>query len=146
MNQYLKMFEQMGPEGFSAGVAQLAPYFSTIDPLVTQLRPGYCEAVLKNQKKVHNHLGCIHAIAMCNAAELVGGIATEVSTPDGTRWIPEGMKVEYLVKAKTDLVVKCEAEDIDFTQTGKIDVPVAAYNDEGVKCFTALITMNVKTE
>ena len=144
MNQYLTMFEQMGPEGFSAGVAQLAPYFQSIDPLVTRVKPGYCEAILKNQKKVQNHLGCIHAIAMCNAAELVGGIATEVSTPDDTRWIPEGMKVEYLVKAKTDLIVKCEAEEIDFTQTGKIDVPVAAYNDEGVKCFTALITMNVK--
>lgn len=144
MSQYLQMFEKMGPEAFSAGVAQLAPYFQSIDPLVTEVKPGYCEAVLKNQKKVQNHLGCIHAIAMCNAAELVGGIATEVSTPDDTRWIPEGMKVEYLVKAKTDLLVKCEAEDIDFTQTGKIDVPVAAYNDEGVKCFTALITMNVK--
>ena len=144
MNQFLKMFEQMGPEGFSAGVAQLAPYFQSIDPLVTQVKPGYCEAILKNQKKVQNLLGCIHAIAMCNAAELVGGIATEVSTPDDTRWIPEGMTVEYLVKAKTDLVVKCEAGEIDFSQTGKIKVPVAAYNDEGVKCFTALITMNVK--
>ena len=144
MNQYLKMFEQMGGEGFSKGIATVAPYFESIDPLVTALRPGYCEMILKNQKKVQNHLGCIHAIAMCNAAELVGGVTTEVSTPEGTRWIPEGMSVKYLVKAKTDLVVKCEAGDIDFTQDGKIDVPVAAYNDEGVKCFTALITMNVK--
>ena len=138
------MFESMGPEGFSKAIEQVAPYFSTIDPLVRDLRPGYCEVLMKNQKKIHNHLGCIHAIAMCNAAELVGGMATEVSTPEGTRWIPEGMSVQYLVKAKTDLVIKCEAENVDFTQEGKIEVPVAAYNDEGVTCFTALITMNVK--
>ena len=144
MSQYLPMFESMGPEGFSKAIEQVAPYFSTIDPLVRDLRPGYCEVLMKNQKKIHNHLGCIHAIAMCNAAELVGGMATEVSTPEGTRWIPEGMSVQYLVKAKTDLVIKCEAENVDFTQEGKIEVPVAAYNDEGVTCFTALITMNVK--
>lgn len=144
MSQYLPMFESMGPEGFSKAIEHVAPYFSTIDPLVRELRHGYCEVLMKNQKKIHNHLGCIHAIAMCNAAELVGGMATEVSTPEGTRWIPEGMSVQYLVKAKTDLVIKCEAEDVDFTQEGKIEVPVAAYNDEGVKCFTAQITMNVK--
>ena len=52
MSQYLQMFEQMGPEAFSKGVAQLAPYFESIDPLVTKVKPGYCEAILKNQKKV----------------------------------------------------------------------------------------------
>jgi len=122
MSQYLSMFESMGPAAFSKAIEQVAPYFSTIDPQVRELRPGYCEVLMPNQKKIHNHLGCIHAIAMCNAAELVGGMATEVSTPEGTRWIPEGMSVQYLVKAKTDLVIKCEAEGIDFTQAGKSEV------------------------
>ncbi len=144
MSQFLAMFQQMGPEVFSQGVAQIAPYFSTIDPQVVELKPGYCEVFLKNQKKVHNHIGTVHAIAMCNAAELAGGMTTDVSIPKGARWIPQGMTVEYIAKAKTDLKVVCDATNVDFSQEGKIVVPVAAYDTQGTKCFTADITMNVK--
>ena len=82
----------------------------------------------KNQKKVHNHIGTVHAIAMCNAAELAGGMATDVSIPSGARWIPQGMTVEYLAKAKTDLRVVCDVEEVDFSQPGKIIVSVAAFD------------------
>ncbi len=144
MSQFLAMFNQMGSEMFSQGIGTVAPYFSTIEPLVKELKPGYCEVFLKNQKKVHNHIGTIHAIAMCNAAELAGGMTTDVSIPKGARWIPQGMTVAYLAKAKTDLRVVCEAQDIDFSQPGEVVVPVAAYDTDGTKCFTADITMNVK--
>lgn len=144
MSQFLAMFDQMGPEMFSKGISQVAPYFSTIDPEVIDLKPGYCEVNLKNQKKVHNHIGTVHAIAMCNAAELAGGMTTDVSIPTGARWIPQGMTVEYIAKAKTDLKVICDGKEVDFSQEGKIIVPVAAYDTEGTKVFTADITMNVK--
>lgn len=144
MSQFLAMFKQMGPEMFSKGVEQIAPYFSTIDPQVIDLKPGYCEVHIKNQKKVHNHLSTIHAIAMCNAAELAGGMATDVSIPSGARWIPQGMTVKYLAKAKTDLKVICDAANVDFSQPGEVIVHVAAFDTEGTKCFTADINMNVK--
>ncbi|WP_086932910.1 hotdog fold domain-containing protein [Agarilytica rhodophyticola] len=144
MSQFLAMYNQMGPEAFSKGVEQVAPYFATIDPEITSLKPGYCETMLRNQKKVHNHLGTIHAIAMCNAAELVGGMATDVSIPEGARWIPQGMTVAYLAKAKTDLRVVCDAADVDFSKPGEVVVPVAAFDTDGNKCFTADITMNIK--
>ena len=144
MSQFLAMFNQMGPEMFSQGISQVAPYFSTIDPQVIELKPGYCEVSLKNQKKVHNHLGTVHAIAMCNAAELAGGMTTDVSIPTGFRWIPQGMTVKYLAKAKTDLKVVCEASDVDFSQPGEVVVHVTATDAEGTEVFCADITMNVK--
>ena len=144
MSQFLAMFNQMGPEMFSKGIAQVAPYFSTIDPEVIDLKPGYCEVFLKNQKKVHNHLSTVHAIAMCNAAELAGGMTTDVSIPTGARWIPQGMTVEYIAKAKTDLKVVCNAADVNFSQPGKVIVTVDAFDTNDIKCFTADITMNVK--
>jgi len=144
MSQFLDMYKNVGAEQFSKLVTQVAPYFSTIDPEFVELRPGYAEVLLRNQKKVHNHIGTIHAIAMCNAAELVGGTMTDVSIPKGARWIPQAMSVKYLAKAKTDLRVVAEGEGIDFSQPGEIIVPVAAYDSEGTKCFTADITMNVK--
>lgn len=144
MSQFLDMYNNVGAEQFSKLVTQVAPYFSTIDPEFVALRPGYAEVLLRNQKKVHNHIGTIHAIAMCNAAELVGGTMTDVSIPKGARWIPQAMNVQYLAKAKTDLRVVADGEGIDFSQPGEIIVPVAAYDSEGTKCFTADITMNVK--
>lgn len=144
MSQFLAMFNQMGPEVFSKSIGQVAPYFATIDPNIIELKPGYCEVLLKIQKKVHNHLGTIHAIAMCNAAELAGGMTTDVSIPSGARWIPQGMTVKYLAKAKTDLKVVCDAADTDFSQPGEVTVHVDAFDTEGTKCFTADIIMNVK--
>jgi hypothetical protein len=41
----------------------------------------------------------VHAIALCNLAEFVGGLTIDVSIPASMRWIPKGMTVEYLKKA-----------------------------------------------
>lgn len=144
MSQFLAMYNQMGAEQFARGVSQVAPYFATIDPEFVDLRPGYAEVILRNQTKVHNHLGTVHAIAMCNAAELVAGLTTDVSIPAGARWIPQGMEVKYLAKAKTDLRVKIEDQAVDYSQPGEVVVPVAAYDSDDTKCFTAAITMNIK--
>lgn len=144
MHQFEQLFATSGPEAFTQMATQIAPYFSTIDPVITKLEAGCAEVELKNQKKVHNHLGTVHAIAMCNAAELAAGMATTVSIPEKARWIPKGMTVAYLAKAKTDLRVVTEAADVDFAAEGDIIVPVAAYDTDGTKVFTADITMNVK--
>lgn len=144
MSQFLTMFNQMGTEGFSKAVSQVAPFFASIDPEVIDLKPGYCEVALKKQHKVQNHLGTVHAIAMCNAAELAGGMATDVSIPKGARWIPQGMTVQYLAKAKTDLKVVCDGAETDFSREGEVVVHVDAFDTEGTKVFCADITMNVK--
>ncbi len=144
MGQFLQMYEQMGGETFSMNVGKIAPYFATIDPAITDYTIGYCEVFLRKQAKVHNHLGTVHAIAMCNAAELAAGMVTDASIPSGARWIPEGMSVRYLAKAKTDLRVICDARAIDFSKAGATIVPVTALDVEGKECFTAEITMNVK--
>jgi len=144
MHQFEQIHKAMGAEAFTQQVVTAAPYFSSIDPILTKLEYGYAEVSFKNDKKVHNHIGTIHAIAMCNAAELAAGMATTVSIPEKARWIAKGMTVAYLAKAKTDLKVATEASDVDFSVAGDIIVPVAAYDDSGTKVFTANITMNVK--
>lgn len=88
---------------FTRVVCLKAPYFGSIRPRIVALRPGFCEVQIKDRRAVHNHLGTVHAIAMCNMAELAGGMATEVTVPSDARWIPVGMNVEYLRKARGDL-------------------------------------------
>lgn len=143
MSQVLELYKSTGNEVFSKMIAEAAPYFSTIDPVFKVLKPGYAELTFPNQKKVHNHLGSVHAIAMCNAAELVAGTLTDVSIPETHRWIPVGMTVKYLKMAKTDLRAVADGSHIDWDKEGDLDVPVTLYdtNDEAV--FTATITMKV---
>jgi acyl-coenzyme A thioesterase PaaI-like protein len=144
MNNMLAMFNSAGPEKFSQMVCQMAPYFSTITPTLTQLRPGHAEVEFAFRREITNHLGSVHAIALCNAAELAAGTMTDVSIPEGARWIPKGMSVEYLAKAKTDIRAVADGSEADWSVAGDKVVSVEAFDTEGAKVFTARITMNVK--
>lgn len=144
MNQTLGMYVKMGNEAFSKAVTSFAPYFSTINPTFVDLRPGYAEVKFANRREVHNHIGTVHAIALCNAAELAAGTMTTVSIADGRQWIPVGMTVQYLAKAKTDMRVVADGSQVNWDHTGDVQVPVDAFDTEGKRVFTATITMNLK--
>jgi acyl-coenzyme A thioesterase PaaI-like protein len=122
----------------------MAPYFTTINPLISALRPGHATVQVPFSREITNHLGTVHAIAMCNAAELAAGTMTDVSIPAGARWIPKGMTVEYLAKAKSDVTAVADGEAVDWQTEGDKIVPVDIHDAEGKKVFTARITMNVK--
>ena len=84
---------------FSKLVCWKAPYFSSIAPRIEVLEPGRCVATIKHRRAVTNHIGTVHAIALCNLAEFVGGLTCDASIPPSMRWIPKGMTVAYLRKA-----------------------------------------------
>lgn len=104
----------MGKWLFSRVVCLTAPYFGSISPRFLSLVPGKAEVAMRNRRRVRNHIGTVHAIAMCNLCELAAGTMTDASMPSGMRWIPKSMQVEYLSKAETDL-----------TATARIDLPLA---------------------
>jgi acyl-coenzyme A thioesterase PaaI-like protein len=88
---------------FTRAVCFKAPYFGSISPLFTVLEYGRCEATIRDRRRLHNHIGSVHAIALCNLAELTAGVMTDASLPRGMRWIPKGMTVAYLKKAQGPL-------------------------------------------
>ncbi|RMT79992.1 hotdog fold domain-containing protein [Pseudomonas viridiflava] len=144
MSQTLSMYQSVGASAFSNMACQMAPYFSTITPEISVLTPGRAEVSVPFRKEITNHLACVHAIALCNAAELAGGMMTEVSIPAGARWIPKGMTVEYLAKARTSIQAIADGSQIDWISPGDKVVPVDIFDEDGVKVSTARITMNVK--
>jgi acyl-coenzyme A thioesterase PaaI-like protein len=129
---------------FSKAVCLVAPYFGSIKPRFDDLRPNYCQISIKKRRRVHNHIGTVHAIAMCNMAELAGGTMTDVSVPKKARWIPAGMTVQYVKKAKTDLIAVADGTGLDWSVNGDVIVPVIVKDTAGETVFTADITMNVK--
>lgn len=144
MSQALTMFNSVGGRHFSQMVCSMAPYFSTIQPELTVLRPQRAEALIPFRKEITNHLGTVHAIALCNAAEFVGGLMTDASIPAGARWIPKGMTVAYLAKAKGDVQAVADGSQVDWSTAGDKVVDVTVTNAEGQAVFSAQITMNVK--
>jgi acyl-coenzyme A thioesterase PaaI-like protein len=142
MSQMLQMFQQAGPVQFSAMIGQVAPYFASIAPQFVELRAGYAEVTFPKRREVLNHIGTVHAIALCNAAELAAGTMTDASIPTGCRWIPRGMTVEYLANADGDIRAVADGSAIDWSQLGDVTVPVQAFvGDKAV--FRANITMYV---
>ena len=146
MSTLYDLYRKLGNARYGEAIGQIAPYFATIDPQFVQLERGCCEIILRNTKSVHNHIGSIHAIAICNGAELVAGLMTDVSIPEHHRWIPVAMKVEYLAKAVTDLHIMTSGKDIDWSVLGAIAVPVEAVDEAKKKVFVAEITMQVGEE
>ena len=108
MSRIHDIYEQLsrvplGKHLISKAVSLKAPYFSTIRPLITEMKPGMCTIVMKDRRSVRNHLGTVHAIAMCNLCELTMGMALHPSLPPHLRWIPRSMHVRYLKKARGTL-------------------------------------------
>lgn len=100
----------LGRRVFDIAFAQAAPYFWTVRPRVTVLEPNHAEVVIRNRRAVHNHIGTVHAIALCNGLEAAMGVLAEVTVPAGRRWIPKGMQVSYTAKATTDITCIAETD------------------------------------
>lgn len=149
MPDLIKLYAQLakrplGRRLFSRAVCLRAPYFGSIAPLVTGLRDGRCEVALKKRRAVTNHIGTVHAIAMCNLCEMAAGLMIEASLPKVLRWIPKGMTVRYLKKAETDLLGLAEwaappADDF----RGDVVIPVQVRDTRGAVVMEAEITMYV---
>jgi len=132
-----------GKSAFSGIICWKAPYFGSIRPRFEEFRPGYCIATLRHRRAVTNHIGTVHAIALCNLAELCAGVMTDASLPKGMRWIPKGMTVQYLKKAVgTQRGVATPLVPIVSSEAGyDLPVNVDVFDPAGEKVFNAVITM-----
>lgn len=149
MNYILENYNQLkeledGKKRFSEHICEITPYFKSINPLVVDLRPNYGSWRMSKTREVENHIGTVHAIAMCNLCEITAGLTIEVSIPPHKRWIPMGMHVQYLAKAKTDLVAECFiSENVDWETIDKLSIEVSVKDNHYEEVMKAVIDMKV---
>lgn len=146
-NYLLKMYHKAGawPFGkrlFSRMFARKAPYFGSIGPTVTELRPNFCEVRFTKRRKVENHIGTVHVIAICNALEMAMGGLAEATIPKHLRWIPKGMQVNYTAKATSDIRATAETAPEDW-KPGELPVTVKAFRDDGTVVVQGTIMLHV---
>ncbi|QYJ02768.1 DUF4442 domain-containing protein [Nocardioides panacisoli] len=134
--------ESVGKRLFSLGFAQKAPYFATIRPRFVEVRPNYAELVIPKRRGVHNHIGTVHAIALCNGLEAVMGALAEVTIPKDKRWIPKGMEVAYTAKATSDITCTAETTQEQWeTADGDLLVAVKGVRDDGTVVIDGTIRL-----
>ena len=147
MSAFLRRYRQLQglPLGrwlFSRAIGFVAPYFATIRPQVRHYDAGECEVRINDRRGVHNHIGTVHAVALCNLAELCGGMTIDSLMPRGLRWIPAGMTVRYLKKARGPITGRCLMSPQDVRE-GTVQALVEARDGQGELVFDARIDFHV---
>lgn len=120
MSQVLRLWNTagrlpLGTRAFSVLFAQKAPYFASVRPRFTVIEPNRAELVVRDRRRVHNHLKTVHAIALCNGLEAAMGALAEATIPTDRRWIPRGMEVAYTAKATGDVTCIAETDAEQWT-------------------------------
>jgi acyl-coenzyme A thioesterase PaaI-like protein len=129
-----------GRELFSQIFRWAAPYFRSIPAHIESAEPGCVVVRMEDRFRVHNHLGTVHAIAICNLAELTMGLTAEITLPTTHRWIPKGMTVEYLAKAKGTMRATAKLElPKKLEDKCEIAVPVSVTDPQGQEVVAASI-------
>ena len=131
----------LGKAIFSRFVCFKAPYFATIAPRFEELRPGVARVSMRKRRAVTNHIGTVHAIAMCNLAELAAGTLTEVSIPESMRWLPKGMQVEYVKKSSGGVQATATLPEVGEGPAREVPATVEIKDDAGEVVCRAVITM-----
>ncbi|WP_318843164.1 hotdog fold domain-containing protein [Myceligenerans pegani] len=129
MTQVYAMWQKLagkpfGKRIFGVGFGFKAPYFRTIRPRFTEVRPGFGELVIPKRRAVLNHIGTVHAIAVCNGLEAAMGVLAEATVPDSKRWLPKGMEVAYTARSTSDITCTAESDPARWLEDDP-DVPVA---------------------
>ena len=134
-----------GDRLFSLGMCVHVPYFGSVRPHVLEVAPGRARVRIADRWRVHNHLGTVHAIAMCNQAEIAMGMAVDAAVPASHRWIPIGMTVQYRAKARGTLTATADF-DVPAWPGETVDqvVPVEIEDERGTIVCSADITVRVE--
>ena len=111
-----------GKRLFSRLLGKYVPYTGTLGATIEVLEPGHCVVMLKERRKLRNHLHSVHAMALANLGEMATGLALMNGLPDKMRGILTRFDIEYLKKARGRLRAECRCEIPSSNQDSELDV------------------------
>lgn len=106
---------------FTQLVKWMVPYTGSVSPRVETLEPGFARISITQRRRLEQHLGSIHAIALMNVAEFASGAAMTTALPAGYRGIVTKMSIEYFKKARGTVTAESRPTLPDLTVEGEHD-------------------------
>ena len=93
-------------------------------------------------RKITNHMGTIHVIAIANLCELAAGTLMEGFLHKSLRWIPKGMNIEYLKKANSRLnAIAMMPKNIEHNRKSDVAIPISVRDSNDTEVVRAEIIM-----
>jgi len=135
----------LGMHLFTTAVRTVAPYFLTVPAVTESLEAGQATVRMRPVPWTRNHLGTVHAIALCNLAEVSMGLVAEATVPTTHTWIPKGMTVEYKAIARGTMravATLALPKNLDIAQ--EIPVEITVRDSKDLIVFTAEIRIWVR--
>lgn len=116
---------------FSRMLARRVPYSGSVRPRVEELTPGFARVRMADRSSLRNHLSSIHAIALTNLGELTSGLAMTAAMPTGLRGIPVELNIEFVKKARGDIVAEGRSPVPDPDQDGRYEAEAVMTDSVG---------------
>lgn len=126
----------------SFAIGRVIPFAGTAGTKILTLTPNECVIVMRNKRKVQNHIGSVHAAAIALLAESATGLITGMNVPDDRILVIRNMELEYIRRATGDMkaVASFNTEQlahIHNTEKGDIEVPVVITDSTGTETVKA---------
>jgi acyl-coenzyme A thioesterase PaaI-like protein len=125
---------------FSRLLGFMNPYSGAVGGRVEVLEPGRAVVTLADRRGVRNHLDSVHAVALCNVAEMASGLAMLAALPPGARGIVTNISITYLKKARGLLTAESRITLPDVTVDGEHRFTSAVTDAAGDEVASAVVT------
>jgi acyl-coenzyme A thioesterase PaaI-like protein len=125
---------------FGLVVKLTIPYTGSVSPRVEALEPGYARISIRQRRRLQQHLGSIHAIALANVAEFASGAAMSTALPSGYRGIVTKMRLEYFKKARGVVTAEAKTSLPDLSVEGEHDFVAEVKDQAGDVVCKAVVT------
>ena len=118
---------------FAFLLGRQVPYTGTIRARVEELTPGHAKVIMRDRRRLRNHLRSIHAIALANLGELATGLAVMAALPAEARGIPIEIRLEFLKKARGTITAEGHCQIPDVSEPHEHPVEALMFDEAGDK-------------